>query len=252
MEITVKEGSTMDDGYYDITDFEFTAFCLLGTVEPCFESASVVTFSKEQIQAEFDQMLSDFRNSMNDVQAAFSRSHNNEAGSTEGGEDMEEKDYTLEAAPETGSVEGVVVNSVIEENPAEKFEKELSEERAQHEKDVKELEDLKEKYSKLLEETEELRKFKADVEKEKADSERADVFAKFEDLEGNESFAALKEEAENYSLDVLEEKCYAIRGRVSEPDRKMTFSRKNTKLPAGPEVKPEVSPYGGLFEKYGH
>ncbi len=46
MEISVKDGR-MQDGFFVIDDFEFTAFCLLGSAEPCFESASLAMFSMD-------------------------------------------------------------------------------------------------------------------------------------------------------------------------------------------------------------
>ena len=54
MEISVKEGK-MVDGVYVIERFEFTAFCLLGTAEPCYESASLEVFSC----GDFKQQLAD-------------------------------------------------------------------------------------------------------------------------------------------------------------------------------------------------
>ena len=61
MEITVNDGASVD-GVYQIYDFDFTAFCILGEdVEPCFESANVEVFSLEQYKARFEQMMEDFK-----------------------------------------------------------------------------------------------------------------------------------------------------------------------------------------------
>lgn len=57
MEITVKSGKTID-GYYHIDSFEFTAFCLLESAEPCYESACLEMFS---LNESFSQMMSDFK-----------------------------------------------------------------------------------------------------------------------------------------------------------------------------------------------
>lgn len=56
MEISVIDGNFVGD-VYQINQFEFTAFCLLG-VEPCFESAALHTFSYEDSYA---RMLEDFK-----------------------------------------------------------------------------------------------------------------------------------------------------------------------------------------------
>ena len=62
MEITVNDGASVD-GVYQIYDFDFTAFCILGEdVEPCFESANVEVFSLEQYKARFEQMMEEFKN----------------------------------------------------------------------------------------------------------------------------------------------------------------------------------------------
>ena len=61
MEITVNDGESVD-GVYQIYDFDFTAFCILGEdVEPCFESANVEVFSLEQYKARFEQMMEEFK-----------------------------------------------------------------------------------------------------------------------------------------------------------------------------------------------
>ena len=61
MEITVNSGKSVD-GVYQIYDFYFTAFCVLGEdVEPCFESANVEVFSLEQYKARFEQMMDEFK-----------------------------------------------------------------------------------------------------------------------------------------------------------------------------------------------
>lgn len=63
MEITVKEGM-MVDGIYHIKKMIYTAFCLLEKAEPCFESASISLFSKQernQFKQEFAEMLEDLK-----------------------------------------------------------------------------------------------------------------------------------------------------------------------------------------------
>lgn len=93
-----------------------------------------------------------------------------------------------------------------------------------------------------------LRKFKSDTEAAVAQSERDEIFARFEDLVGVEAFDALKENCAEYDIATLEEKCFAIRGRNSV----VKFSAE----PKSPKLKVEKTdmsktPYGGLFEQYG-
>lgn len=70
MEITVREGS-MIDGVYVIKRFEFTAFCLLGSAEPCFESASLEMFSREDFQQQLAEMMKDFKESFSTISTPF-------------------------------------------------------------------------------------------------------------------------------------------------------------------------------------
>lgn len=95
----------------------------------------------------------------------------------------------------------------------------------------------------------ELRQFKTDTEKAVADGMKDEVFARFEDLVGVEAFEALKEKADEYDVDALEEKCFAIRGRNAVSK----FSLEATKPPKLKVDKTDTTkePYGGLFQKYG-
>lgn len=61
MEITINKGHLGKDGYYVIEDFEFTAFCLLEDVEPCFESACIELFSRNNFIGEYNKMLEDMK-----------------------------------------------------------------------------------------------------------------------------------------------------------------------------------------------
>lgn len=97
----------------------------------------------------------------------------------------------------------------------------------------------------------ELRKFKADAEDAVAAEERKQLLDKFNDLVGIEAFETLCQNCMAYSLEDLEEKCYAIRGR-NNIGLKFSLEEKNPKFKV---VKPDEAndtdePYGGLFVKY--
>lgn len=99
-------------------------------------------------------------------------------------------------------------------------------------------------------EIEELRQFKVNTEKAQADAEREAVFANFEDLAGNEMFEALRDNCDGISVEDLEDKCYAIRGRVNSVAK---FSNQSLpRIPVENHIDKGLSePYGGLFAKYG-
>ena len=67
MEISIKEGE-MVDGVYVIHRFEFTAFCLLGTAQPCYESASLEMFSCDDFKKQLADMMQELKESFQTVQ----------------------------------------------------------------------------------------------------------------------------------------------------------------------------------------
>lgn len=69
MEVEVNDGWFDDeDGNYHITDFSFSAFCILGIdgrkngkVEPAFENSKIITYSKDDISTEFKEMKEELK-----------------------------------------------------------------------------------------------------------------------------------------------------------------------------------------------
>lgn len=102
----------------------------------------------------------------------------------------------------------------------------------------------------LEEELGELREFKKNTEADIAKSEREKVFAQFEDLIGVEAFDNLRDNCTEMSIEDIEEKCFAIRGRQNGTTSKFSLEQKQPKIivetPDG-----TTEPYGGLFIKYG-
>lgn len=102
-----------------------------------------------------------------------------------------------------------------------------------------------------------LREFKENIEKEARSEQIEAVFALFADLSGNEMFDAfcdsVREGKVDLSPDDIEEKCFAIRGRVGMPSN-FSASGAAPKLKVdesqAEESKKEDVPYGGIVEKY--
>lgn len=67
MEISVKEGQ-MIDGVFVIDRFEFTAFCLLESARPCYESASLEVFACDEFKQQLALMMREFKENFNMVQ----------------------------------------------------------------------------------------------------------------------------------------------------------------------------------------
>ena len=373
MEITVKDGE-MVDGYYRVYDFEFTAFCLLGSAEPCFESASVKLFTKEKFSSAYSLMMSDLKDELTKIQSANAVDILHPQKFSEGGNETLDKklellanynltvdmldfnieDFELDELEQkfkeikdktndnSGSgnepdnfsltveqfthelIEALSVEKILaswgEEIPrycyvdydtevsqvycydyedwklygftystsgdkvsvnfADKKRKKITiADFDEGDKDfafthvfenisainktrdkaefTAEIDGLKEKYSKAEEtignlnsEISELQKFKDNKLKDERDEAEEAVFSEFEDLNGVEAFETLKTEAGNYSIEDLEEKCFALRGRKNST---MNFSmqKKTPKLPTNQYVKHDDEPYEGIFIKYG-
>lgn len=379
MEITVKDGE-MVDGYYRVYDFEFTAFCLLGTANPCFESASLHLFEESQFRLQYTEMLEDLKTELTKVQSANAVDISHPQEYSEGGsntldkkqellakynltldmldfnideyeldeledklksyqsaqnEDGDNKDkndqgdkgseqyaltgeqfreeliaalsaekYTSPCGGEYArycyidysselsevycydcedwklygfsySVDGDVISIQFDTKKRKKvsivdFEGEPDDDAHLFNymetysnaetvtKITQEKDDALAKYAEaettiasLNTELSDLRQFKADKIKDERNASEAAVFELFEDLTGVEAFEALKENASQYSLEELEDKCYALRGRHNT---QLAFSSNTPKTPKLPAVQPEANttsePYGGLFIKY--
>lgn len=374
MEISVKEGE-MVDGVFVIKRFEFTAFCLLGTAEPCFESASLEMFSCDDFKRQLAEMMQEFKDTFSLAQSS------KEVGITkqlysEGGEkalnekkeimakynltedmlDFNLDDFTAEelqtkfeeikaksktdeddngdetkpnaeaeatqSGEETFALEGQFREELYGALESEKvetcwgmdshywlwdYDKEASEvyatdaldwnlygftyamdgdhvvidfaskkrmkislvpfdEGSQADQMSNMFAKIAEKYAandaqwaekyqgasetitSMQSELDALRQFKADTEGTAEIEKRNEIFAQFEDLNGVEAFESLREKCMEYSLDVLEEKCYAIRGRNGSV-AKFSLEQKPPKLVV--EKKSKDEPYGGVFAEYG-
>ena len=104
MEITVKDGEIdSQSGLFVIKDFEFTAFCILGSgVEPCFESASLEVFSHNEFKQQMEQMMAELKETFTIVNSQNRDIETTIYHSTEGGEVLDEKmalvaEYGLDA-----------------------------------------------------------------------------------------------------------------------------------------------------------
>lgn len=114
-----------------------------------------------------------------------------------------------------------------------------------------------ESYAQLENEVVGLRKYKSDIESAQERAARDSIFERFEKLNGVEAFENLKANCDGLTVEQIEEKCFAIKGRVdAENDQSMTFSMVSAtpRIPidAVTHADGEKEPYDGLFVKYGH
>lgn len=358
MEILVKEGR-MVDGVYVIDRFEFQAFCLLGTAEPCYESASLEVFSKNEFRAQLAEMMQEFKEAFSMIQSPDEGVEINQELLEGGNEALDEKNALIEEfGIDTTTLDFSIDDFTVEEL-REKFQA-MKDEHAfalaqqflqelmgalraeridtdfgdvarywyvDHDTELCEvyfedvtdwniygasysmdgdnvvidfeskkrkkyaivdfdegeqgsmkalfdlasqklnesnasLNELNQKYSSATAELDEvrselteLREFKTNTEKANLDAKRSEVFAMFGDLAEVEAFKELQSNCDDLSLEELEEKCYALRGRYGTP---ASFSAKPAdgapKLPASGiyNVEDQDEPYGGVFLRFGY
>ena len=239
MEIIVDNYSETNKDYIEIEGFTFTSLTLIDT-QPAFDCGSIRTYSQNDFKVDYQKMMTALDKFLN-----FEK----------GGEIVEDNKEILEEAVENNVEE--VVETVSEDNKEETFEAEQeevvedvenNEEKVEEETTIDysvEFESLQAKYSELetsknelnikyealMEEVCELREYKATKEKEYREAKERELFARFETLKDEERFVKLVENKANYSLEELEEKCYAIKGILAEAkESKKSKKVENTPL----------------------
>lgn len=216
MEIMVKDGNEREDGYFEITDFEFSALCILGSdVEPCFEGAGFRQFNldKETFKEEFNLMVKELKQSLL------------EGGEREVDENMKKDEFeNVEENKEPENAEQELDNEIenqeeqntennTEKNEKEDFDEQFAEDEVVSIEDYKNLlqelmglqadyNALKEDYDKLKAENDELKAFKENIEKQQKQAEIDEVFEKYSNVLDPSDMEDLKEKA--IDMDILE------------------------------------------------
>ena len=244
MEINVSEFRPYeeDSNYTELTDFTYSALCLLGKAddktspehtEPCFVESKVIPVQYSLEREDFSKVMGELKNEL-----AFYFNKDN----TEGKEDEvveNEKEEVIETVEEVNeeSTEEVVENTteetpdaeVNEDTNTESENEEVQEDETVVEASVEETveetvemseldslkaeyEEYKNSHSHTNEEFDELQKYHDDVEFEKIHAERAAMLSdeKYSVLAENEAFAELKKNMDNYSLADLEKEAKVI------------------------------------------
>lgn len=120
MELTVKDGETID-GIFVINDFEFTAFCLLGDDhEPCFESSALGMFTFAEMKKQMAEMMNELKADYSLIKPVdgIDDTHPHE-NFTEGGKVLDEKialvaEYGFDVANLDFSIEEMSIDELRE------------------------------------------------------------------------------------------------------------------------------------------
>ena len=261
MEISASEYTERDDGIVQIDKMDFEALCLLGSdVEPCFENSRLEL--GYALDSEIAEMMEQYKQYCLSNEGVNKMDNENKFTENEQvtnePENVAEPEQTVE--PET-SAENEFNQTENESENTENAENENTQAEPQVDPETESV-DYELKYNELVsqfdalnEEVESLRKFKADIEAEIRAKEEAEVFAKFEKLSEIEEFTKLKETSSEYTIETLEEKCFAIAGKhginLFAKETENTETEPVTKFSVVPENnEKKESIYGNLFELY--
>lgn len=244
MEINVSEFRPYeeDSNYTELTDFTYSALCLLGKAddktspehtEPCFVESKVIPVQYSLEREDFSKVMGELKNEL-----AFYFNKDKIDGKED--EVVEnEKEEVIETVDEVNeeSTEEVVENTteetpdaeVNEDTNTESENEEVQEdetvveasveETVEENVEMSELDSLKAEYeeyknshSHTNEEFDELQKYHDDAEFEKIHAERETMLSdeKYSVLAENEAFAELKKNMDNYSLADLEKEAKVI------------------------------------------
>jgi hypothetical protein len=117
-----------------------------------------------------------------------------------------------------------------------------------------EIENMRDNYTALETEVNELREYKSDIEKTERQTALDELFATFDEkLSECEEYSAIKEDNSKYSVVEIEEKCYAMLGRIHSnfsvgnsdiSTNRVSFSYHADNADANRAV------YGGLFDAF--
>ena len=244
MEINVSEFRPYeeDSNYTELTDFTYSALCLLGKAddktspehtEPCFVESKVIPVQYSLEREDFSKVMGELKNEL-----AFYFNKDN----TEGKEDEvveNEKEEVIETVEEVNeeSTEEVVENTteetpdaeVNEDTNTESENEEVQEDETVVETSVEETveetvemseldslkaeyEEYKNSHSHTNEEFDELQRYHDNAEFEKIHAERDAMLSdeKYSVLAENEAFTELKKNMDNYSLADLEKEAKVI------------------------------------------
>ena len=244
MEISVSEYRPYeeDSNYTELTDFTYSALCLLGKAddktspehtEPCFVESKVIPvqysleredfskvmgelknelafyFNKDKIDGKEDEVVENEKEEVIETVEEVNEESTEEVveNTTEETPDAEvNEDTNTESENEEVQEDETVVEASVEETVEETVEmSELDSLKAEYE-------EYKNSHSHTNEEFDELQKYHDDAEFEKIHTERETMLSdeKYSVLAENEAFAELKKNMDNYSLADLEKEAKVI------------------------------------------
>ena len=255
MEVMMNNPKKVKDGSIEVGNFYFTAVTVLGVgVNPAFGEANLV-FAKDDTYEQMMFELNEFENGGNNMPQE-GQTQVQEPVVNEGQEPQTvEPTQTTEPKVEPKAKEPEVdYKAKLEQLEAEMSRTivDLTKERDGLVKQLQEAQDnAKAQVETLQSELADLKQFKAQIEKDKLDTERQAILDQFTDLQEFDEYKELIENLGDMQPSALEDKLYIIAGRKARENQKnkkqVTKPKLNISTPSEPTAGMESNPFAKFF-----
>ena len=255
MEVMMNNPKKVKDGSIEVGNFYFTAVTVLGVgVNPAFGEANLV-FAKDDTYEQMMFELNEFENGGSNMPQE-GQTQVQEPVVNEGQEPQTvESTQTTEPKVEPKAKEPEVdYKTKLEQLEAEMSRTivDLTKERDGLVKQLQEAQDnAKAQVETLQSELADLKQFKAQIEKDKLDTERQAILDQFTDLQEFDEYKELIENLGDMQPSALEDKLYIIAGRKARENQKnkkqVTKPKLNISTPSEPTTGMESNPFAKFF-----
>lgn len=259
MEVMMNNPKKVKDGSIEVGNFYFTAVTVLGVgVNPAFGEANLV-FAKDDTYEQMMFELNEFENGGSNMpqegQTQVQEPVVNEGQEPQTVEPKQANEPVQQTEPKTEPKEPVVdYKAKLEQLEAEMSRTivDLTKERDGLVKQLQEAQDnAKAQVETLQSELADLKQFKAQIEKDKLDTERQAILDQFTDLQEFDEYKELIENLGDMQPSALEDKLYIIAGRKARENQKnkkqVTKPKLNISTPSEPTTGMESNPFAKFF-----
>ena len=261
MEVMMNNPKKVKDGSIEVGNFYFTAVTVLGVgVNPAFGEANLV-FAKDDTYEQMMFELNEFENGGSNMpqegQTQVQEPVVNEGQEPQTVEPKQVVEPVQQTEPKVepkAKEPEVDYKAKLEQLEAEMSRTivDLTKERDGLVKQLQEAKDnAKAQVETLQSELADLKQFKAQIEKDKLDTERQAILDQFTDLQEFDEYKELIENLGDMQPSVLEDKLYIIAGRKARENQKnkkqVTKPKLNISTPSEPTTGMESNPFAKFF-----
>ena len=261
MEVMMNNPKKVKDGSIEVGNFYFTAVTVLGVgVNPAFGEANLV-FAKDDTYEQMMFELNEFENGGNNMpqegQTQVQEPVVNEGQEPQTVEPKQVVEPVQQTEPKVepkAKEPEVDYKAKLEQLEAEMSRTivDLTKERDGLVKQLQEAQDnAKAQVETLQSELADLKQFKAQIEKDKLDTERQAILDQFTDLQEFDEYKELIENLGDMQPSALEDKLYIIAGRKARENQKnkkqVTKPKLNISTPSEPTTGMESNPFAKFF-----